>query len=561
MKRKNLFVIAALAAMGILFASCPTGGGGGGGGDGELPTPRTTTTVFRNADTELTITQTAAKSVRALANGSGTYILKNLDTLETISAGAVTISGGGVRVQFTPATSGQQSFSVDITAGQIPEITIKVSGGVSITISGLAEISGDALKAADLARDINAMEGQSEGSVGKAEANGATVTITGGFVDFRSNITVPAGVTLEVTENGAFIGLHDVTLTVNGTVNAKSGCIQLEDTAKWGTINGSGTVNLQGGGSLFHVEGNKNEATLTLTIDGVTLVGVKDNSDSLVGVGVGGVFILKSGTITGNSTTGSGGGVSVHESSYQNEVNNPIVGSGTFIMEGGTISGNTAGEGGGVSVRDHGTFTMKSGTISGNTASDEDGGGVDVDDHGTFTMEGGTISGNTANNGDSDGGGVHVRDSGTFTMNGGTISGNTVSNSGGGVFVSDSGTFTMNSGAISGNIASNDGGGVFIQDTGAFTMEGGTIGGNTAGNGGGVSVKDSNSTFTLKGGTVYGSAGAGPNANISTSNAALFVDGSATAKWGTGGSYTEGGASKNDGGTITSTDNTLIAIP
>jgi hypothetical protein len=85
---------------------------------------RTTTTVFKNADTELTITQTTAKSARAPANGSGTYVLKQGSPLVTISEGAVAISGGGLTVQFTPSTKGQQSFSVTTTADQMAAFTV-----------------------------------------------------------------------------------------------------------------------------------------------------------------------------------------------------------------------------------------------------------------------------------------------------------------------------------------------------------------------------------------------------------------------------------------------------
>jgi parallel beta-helix repeat protein len=510
MNKKNLFSIAALALAIVLLTACPSEGGSGGGGGGGDTGPVTTTTVFRNADTELTITQTTSRSARALANGSGTYVLKDLTTLGTKSEGAVTISGGGVTLRFTPRTSGQQAFTVTITGGKIGDITITVTGGSTITISGLAELSGDALKADDLARAINGMEGQSGGSVGRVEANGATVKITGGFVDFRADITVPAGVTLDVTESGVLALLHNVTLTVNGTVNAVSGYLQLEDSADWGTINGSGTINLRGQGSLFHVSRNRNKPTRTLTIDGVTLVGVNDNFDPLVSVGVGGVFVLKSGTITGNSSTGAGGGVLVHNSNYIDWSGNPVEGSGTFIMYGGTISGNTVGNGGGGGVRvcDSGsTFTLKGGTISGNTAS-SGGGGVDVCNSAEFTLEGGTISGNTAGNG----GGVQVEPSGKFTMRGGTISGNS---------------------------AYNNGGGVSVWDTGEFTMEGGTI---------------------------YGKAGslpAGTDASLANSaqnDAALSVN-QATAKWGTGGTYTNGSTTGTGGTDIGSTDETLIATP
>jgi hypothetical protein len=106
-----------------------------------------------------------------------------------------------------------------------------------------------------------------------------------------------------------------------------------------------------------------------------------------------------------------------------------------FVMKNGTISGNTtATTGGGVYVT-RGPFTMEGGTISGNTAATS-GGGVYVSGGsssavgGTFTMEGGTVSGNTAA---TSGGGVYVgyynaTYYGTFTKTGGTIYGDTPMN-------------------------------------------------------------------------------------------------------------------------------------
>jgi hypothetical protein len=93
------------------------------------------------------------------------------------------------------------------------------------------------------------------------------------------------------------------------------------------------------------------------------LAGLEDNGQSLVGMGVGGEFVLKSGAIRGNTRISgewsNGGGVAVD--------------CGTFVMSGGRISGNSAlGEtdgagGGGVKVSNGGTFTMSGGEISGNT--------------------------------------------------------------------------------------------------------------------------------------------------------------------------------------------------
>jgi hypothetical protein len=362
---------------------------------------------------------------------------------------------------------------------------------------------------------------------------GTTVKLTGGFVGIPEDLTVPAGVTLDVTAGGAALGLGsaggynimaNVILTVNGTVIAGPDYIRLEDNAIAATINGSGTIRLKGKGSLLSVEGNSNVDHRTLTLDGVTLAGLPDNTDSLVvvrsgGVGKTGTFVMKSGKITGN-TTNDGGGVRVENG-------------GTFTMEDGTISGNTANQGGGVSVADGGTFTMKGGEISGNTANEE-GGGVKVADNCTFTMKGGAISNNRA---DFRGGGVLVQWDGNM--------------------------FTMEDGAISGNTA-NEGGGVSVADGGTFTMEGGEIFGNTANEqGGGVKVAD-NCMFTLKGGRVQGNADSDGFAKntAGTNNAALDVSGAGvSATWGTGGTYTKGGATQTGGTDIDNSDDTLIATP
>jgi hypothetical protein len=180
----------------------------------------------------------------------------------------------------------------------------------------------DSAAAARLAAEINGIK------PGSAELSGATVTIKGGddgFVYIDNGLTVPRGVTLNVTENGAALGLGDTTLTVNGTVNAGSNHIRLEDSQA--LINGSGTIYLKSKGSLLSVSGNHNVAERKLTLDGVTLVGLKDNNEPLVGIGNGGEFILKSGAITGN-TAKNGGGVKVG-------------GNAEFTKAGGTIYGDT----------------------------------------------------------------------------------------------------------------------------------------------------------------------------------------------------------------------------
>jgi hypothetical protein len=308
----------------------------------------------------------------------------------------------------------------------IAALCLAVFGAFGLVLAG-CPAGNDGPTAEELADQLT--EEINELKEGIATVNGATVTLNsngtdqqfGGHLVLRSDLTVPADVTLDVTADGAAILLRDTTLTVNGTVIAAPSAIRLEDSAYEGTINGSGAINLKGKGSLLNVSGNRN-GVRTLTLDGVTLVGVADNSNPLVRVSNGGEFVMKSGAITGNTNIGEnahGGGVLVNEG-------------GVFTMEGGAVSGNTtdggnenSGTGGGVRVENGGVFTLKDGTISGNTAKSVNGfaGGGGVTANGIFTMEGGTISGNTADQTNSDGGGVRVNN-GVFTLKGGTIYGN-----------------------------------------------------------------------------------------------------------------------------------------
>jgi hypothetical protein len=263
--------------------------------------------------------------------------------------------------------------------------------------------------------------------LGKA-ASGDTVTLSGG-VRLQTALTVPVGVTLEITGDGGLWLEDGVILTVNGTVTSSvNSRIGITDSARSATINGSGTIKLLSRGNLLAIHG----ANKKLTLDGVTLVGLPDNDSQLVWIGEGGELVLKSGAITGNtSTSGWTGGVYIGEKS-------------TFTMEGGTITGNASGNAA-VWVAESSTFTMKSGEISGNKCR-----GVFVlGATATFIMEGGEISGNPGNA--NCGQGVAVN-KGTFIMKGGVIHGNAkTSREGGGVFVTGDGYFEMIGGRIQGS--------------------------------------------------------------------------------------------------------------
>ncbi|MDR1252597.1 MAG: hypothetical protein LBK62_10610 [Treponema sp.] len=504
---KRLFFgcITLIALMLCIGTGCPspTDSGGGGGGSTTI-TPQTM--EYNSVDSDgnayqLSITENFG-GAKYTAKQGDRYILTIVLVSGGMQTSSGTVAGAGAAITLRPS-KGSGTITVQISGEDLTGITIpatvKDDDNAALPISNapitLAPLTAEEYLAAKLAAEINAIR------AGSATAEGATVKLAADTqVGIPSTLTVPAGVTLDVTAGGAAlilgsqaVGNTPVTLTVNGTVIAGSDHVRLED-SQWGaaTINGSGTIRLNGKGNLLYVEGNKNVANRKIILDGVTLVGLEDNDQALVYVGKGGEFVMESGVITGNSATSDnsdGGGVKVQKG-------------GSFIMEGGKISGNSA-----------------NGSVGG-----INGGGVYVADNGSvFTMSGGIISGNNVSGPDAWGGGVDVEFYGSFIMEGGEISGNSVNGS---------------------NYAS--GGGVDIRDNASFTMKGGTIYGNVS-----VANAGGNANETKIGGALVNGKGA-----------AISVLGSkAVAKWGTGGTYTIGGVAQSGGSDIGSTDETLIATP
>lgn len=220
-----------------------------------------------------------------------------------------------------------------------------------------------------------------------------------------------------VPQTLSYNGRNDITIKLSGNVNEK-------------------IVTLSGYGSLFTVEYG-----VTLVLDNnITLEGRNENNAALISIYNGGKLIMNTGAkITGNSNIsilgGHGGGVEVRWGAI-------------FIMRGGSISGNTATAGGGVLVFNTGRFEMSGGEISSNTANGN-GGGVSVfPNNAIFTISGGKIFNNTATNA---GGGVMVNNGAIFEMSDGEISGNIANGNGGGVFVNSSGTFRISGGMVYGS--------------------------------------------------------------------------------------------------------------
>ena len=178
---------------------------------------------------------------------------------------------------------------------------------------------------------------------------------------------------------------------------------------------------------------------------------------------------------------------------------------GTFNMQGGTIIGNqTDWSGGGVNVgkdsSNKSTFNMSGGKIIGNTAKNY-GGGVTFDSYSQGTISGGEIAYNTSNK---YGGGIIIFPDDIISINGVKIHDNTATECGGGIYLwgPKDNSFEMKGGEVYKNHAVR-GGGIYADtlnttDPMNFWITGGSITENTAEeNGGGVYIFKS--YLTLKG--------------------------------------------------------------
>jgi hypothetical protein len=169
-----------------------------------------------------------------------------------------------------------------------------------------------------------------------------------------------------IAANAANNGNYTITLTANDTLEPY--------TLNSATLNGQyyTTITLKGEGSERILQiGDGKGPLFTMTASGATLVlddnitlkGKLDNTGNGLVYVQNGTLKMKAGsTITGNTSTGNGGGV--------------YVGSASFIMEGGSITGNTSTSttaasyaAGGLSITstsDTGTRAISGGTITGN---------------------------------------------------------------------------------------------------------------------------------------------------------------------------------------------------
>lgn len=266
------------------------------------------------------------------------------------------------------------------------------------------------------------------------------------------------------------------------------------------------------------------EVRLCLNGKTIALAETLGVSDCVISVGADSRFSLYDCAGGGKITGGTNGGI-------RND--------GSFTMYGGEISGNSSsGSGGGLYISLDSTFEMHGGKISNNSVRREDGRrvyGGGICNGGWFNLFEGDISDNV-----SEGWGGGIYNLGTLIMSGGTIQENT--SFFGGVGVCNTGTFEMRDGKILNNHERHDGDsdqgciGGGVHNEGIFELFQGEITGNTAEMGGGV---ENYHTFTMNGGKIEG-------------NRATDGNGGGVENYGTcmiyGGRVADNSSSKNGGG-------------
>ena len=421
----------------------------------------------------------------------------------TVPSGAVATIDG-ITVTHAPGATGNSrgitignGGALRLTSGSISGNAASDGGGVfndggTFTMSG-GSISGNAANR------------------GGGIFNDGTFTLTGGTIG-GSPVTknsarsdgggiYNAGSFAQMTMSGGTISYNSAT---GGGGVCNSGIYEM--TA--GTISGNYA---SGGGGVLNYNSFSMSGTAAITDNFAERYGggVENNGS---GAGSNTIFNMSSGSISGNTSGYSGGGM---YNAYRAELNM----SGTAV-----ISGNSANTfGGGVSNWDNSLFNMSGGAIFSNDAAY--GGGVFSYYGISVNMSGGAIYVNNATN---SGGGVFNWENSTFNMSGdASIYNNDAAASGGGVAnwansASAAITFTMsNNASITGNCASN-GGGIFINDVAPHNISiiSGVISGNSATiNGGGIWIAhDSLAQLNIGAGVRFSNNGAATMHNIADSD-------------------------------------------
>jgi hypothetical protein len=382
----------------LIFASCPGPDGGADGGG----TGRGTGTI--------TINLGLRAAVDAWPSSSNAGLLPYLEHKVTLTNGSIT-----------------HTYTID--RGKTSATITAAAGTWNVTL----EAYYDSYKFGTGAKSVDVKEGMSNPcsiTMKKADESAEYFLVSTEndwkeACDEIGSYSNPGGnYVIFVTDN----------IKVNYTLFIPTGSINV-------TICGNKEIRLNSPGGLLYFGSNQ-----TVTLQDVKLVGIDNNTTSLVYFS-NGEFMMKGGaSVSGNTVitaNQSGGGVHAN--------------GGTFTMkDNASVSSNGSIDSGGGVYLVGGTFTMQdNASVSGNSAG-KNGGGVCVDINGTFFMKG--SSSVSSNDSFDSGGGVAVTGGGTFIMEGGTIYGsnagkleNKAQNGGAAIYVSTTPPSTAKYGGAYGN--------------------------------------------------------------------------------------------------------------
>ena len=280
-------------------------------------------------------------------------------------------------------------------------------------------------------------------------------------------------------------GIYALAISGAGEDASTSGDLDVtSDLAITGVAAGSTIVDAAALDRVFSVRSGATVAISDLTIRN----GAESGSAGGGGIAIqSGALTLQRSTVTGNTTTGLGGGIG-------------SLGSVTLVDSAVTANRSDAGAGG---IASTGPVSLTRTTVSDNV-SEAGPGGVACCGSGDVTVVDSMITGNTGGGIGGGGGGISLVAT-TATVTNTTVSGNSIGTEGGGIFVLDGATATVLNSTVADNTAGADGGGIW--SSGTTTINSSVISGNSAnpeiGLGGGA---HNAGTMTVTGSRVSGNS-------------------------------------------------------
>ncbi|MCB2079363.1 MAG: tandem-95 repeat protein [Novosphingobium sp.] len=327
------------------------------------------------------------------------------------------------------------AYELQATVFETPSLVVTITGDTIDPFDGETSLREAIIFANDTTANGGTGDADNDGNandtitfangVGEAFETGGTI-----YLSSLTELQVTSSITIEGDIDGD--GAPDVTVNANSAMGETDAASQvfyfLSGTSQIIGLTITGAKTTYAGAGIL-----ANGATVNLTV-----------TDSVV---------------TGNETTGNGGGINVS-------------GGAELLVQGSEVTNNIAGLGGGIDAY-NATVTVIDTTVAGNSS--RSGGGLRIS-LSTAEVTGVTIVGNAVTD---VGGGVEVRDTGSNAiLTNVTISDNEADR-GGGIFLHSTGTASLVNTTVSGNQAASQGGGIF--NNGTATVTNSIVSGNAVG--------------------------------------------------------------------------------